>query len=78
MTDWTKIEAALDDQSIAHGCVICGGVVRQGDETRWGIAVRPLHGRVLVTWVHGPCFVDVIDPKARPGFLTAPIFTPPA
>lgn len=77
MIDWAKIEAALDDQT-AHACAICGRRIPVGDVERWGIALRPLRGRVTVSWVHAPCFVNALDPSVRRGFLTMPNVTPPA
>ena len=78
MTDWAKIEGSLDDQTAAHRCAVCGNVIRAGDAARWGIAARPLRERVVVTWVHGPCFINALDPSARPAFLTLPNSAPPA
>jgi hypothetical protein len=77
MTDWVRIEAALDEQSVAHTCAICGRRIPVGDEERWGIAARALRGPVTVTWVHAPCFVNALSPSAQRGFLEMPNAAPP-
>jgi len=68
MADWQQIESVLDDRTEAHTCMMCGGGIPRGDESRWGIAARDTCDNVSVMWVHVPCFLGAVRPHLRGGF----------
>lgn len=77
MTDWARVERALDDQDVAHGCAFCGGVIPQGDSARWGLAVRRLDGHTSVVWMHSTCFIEHLHPSVQRTYLPGGPAAPP-
>jgi len=77
VTDWSRVERNLDDQSVAHSCAMCGEVIPQGADTRWSLAVRRLDGHTSVLWIHPACFIAQLHPSARRAYLPGGPAAPP-
>lgn len=68
MTDWARIERALDDRTTARNCAFCFERIPVGDENRWSLAVRGPAGRTAVLWTHAECFRTRLHPGVRRTF----------